>query len=61
MACNRKGITNSIRKLITFHHSSGESIRNMAKLVNLPHSKVQYVIKRFKEKNQIKTRYEKVD
>ena len=42
--------TNSIQKLTIFHHSSGKSIRHIAKLVNLSHSTLQYVIKYFKEK-----------
>ena len=44
---NRKEITNSIRKLIIFHHNSGKSIRNIAKLVNLIHSTVRRKMKIF--------------
>ncbi|GBO42438.1 hypothetical protein AVEN_31656-1 [Araneus ventricosus] len=53
MARSRKEITISIRKLIIFNHSGGKSVRNVAKLVNLSHSTVQYVLKRFKEENWI--------
>ncbi|GBO38029.1 hypothetical protein AVEN_145016-1 [Araneus ventricosus] len=53
MACSRKETTISIRNWIIFHHSSDKSVWNIAKLVNLSHSTVQYVIKRFKEENRI--------
>ncbi|GBN21028.1 Transposable element Tc1 transposase [Araneus ventricosus] len=53
MARSHKETTISIRKLIIFHHSSGKSVRNIAKLVNLSNSTVQYVLKRFKEENWI--------
>ncbi|GBM49212.1 hypothetical protein AVEN_65742-1 [Araneus ventricosus] len=53
MARCRKETTISIRKLITFHHSSGKSVRNIAKLVHLSHSTVQYMLNRFKEGNRI--------
>ncbi|GBM71340.1 hypothetical protein AVEN_62056-1 [Araneus ventricosus] len=56
MARSRKETTISIRKLIIFHHSSGKSVRNVAKLVNLSHSTGQYVIKRFKEENRIENK-----
>ncbi|GBM58375.1 hypothetical protein AVEN_212727-1 [Araneus ventricosus] len=56
MARSPKETTISIRKLIIFHHSSGKSIRNVAKLVNLSHSTGQYVIKRFKEENRIENK-----
>ena len=59
MGRNRKEITNSIRKLIIFHHSSGKSIRNIAKLVNLSHSTVQNVITLFKEENRIENKVRK--
>ncbi|GBO16793.1 Transposable element Tc1 transposase [Araneus ventricosus] len=59
MARGRKETTISIRKLIIFHQSSGKSVRNIAKLVNLPHSTVQYVIKRFKEENWIENKVRK--
>ncbi|GBN48924.1 hypothetical protein AVEN_23775-1 [Araneus ventricosus] len=52
MARSRKETTISIRKLIIFHHSSGKSVPNVAKLVNLSHSTEQYVRKRFKEENR---------
>ena len=48
MGRSHKEITNNIQKLMFFHHSSGKSIRNIAKLANLSHSTVQYVIKRLK-------------
>ena len=48
MGRRRKEITNNIRILIFFHNSSGKTIRNNAKLVNLTHFTVQYVIKCFK-------------
>ncbi|GBM91286.1 Transposable element Tc1 transposase [Araneus ventricosus] len=38
-----------------FHHSSGKSVRNIAKLV-LSHCTVQYAIKRFKEENWIENK-----
>ncbi|GBM07244.1 hypothetical protein AVEN_25498-1 [Araneus ventricosus] len=59
MARSRKETTISIRKLIIFHDSSGKSVRNIAKLVNLSHSAVQYVIKRFKEENRIENKVRK--
>ncbi|GBM53841.1 hypothetical protein AVEN_261228-1 [Araneus ventricosus] len=59
MARSRKETTISIRKLIIFHHSSGKSVRNVAKLVNLSHSTGQYVIKRFKEENRIENKVRK--
>ncbi|GBM65332.1 hypothetical protein AVEN_157564-1 [Araneus ventricosus] len=59
MARSRKETTISIRKLIIFHHSSGKSVRNIAKLFNLSHSTVQYVIKRFKEENRIDSKVRK--
>ncbi|GBN43996.1 hypothetical protein AVEN_162041-1 [Araneus ventricosus] len=59
MARSRKETTISIRKLIIFHHSSGKSVRNVAKLVNLYHSTGQYVIKRFKEENRIENKVRK--
>ncbi|GBN70434.1 hypothetical protein AVEN_199371-1 [Araneus ventricosus] len=59
MARSRKEATISIRKLIIFHHSSGKSVRNVAKLVNLSHSTGQYVIKRFREENRIENKVRK--
>ncbi|GBM16175.1 hypothetical protein AVEN_126443-1 [Araneus ventricosus] len=59
MARSRKKTTMCIRKLIIFHHSSGKSVRNIAKLVHLSHSTVQYVIKRFKEENRIENKVRK--
>lgn len=59
MARTRKETTNSIRKLIIIHHKSGKSVRNIAKLVNLPNSSVQYVIKLFKEENRIENKVRK--
>ncbi|GBN66236.1 hypothetical protein AVEN_74180-1, partial [Araneus ventricosus] len=59
MARTRKETTISIQKLIIFHHSSGKSVRNIAKLVNFSHSSVQYVIKRFKEENRIENKVRK--
>ncbi|GBM33312.1 hypothetical protein AVEN_101640-1 [Araneus ventricosus] len=59
MARSRKETTISILKLIIFHHSSGKSVRNIAKLVNLSHYTVQYVIKRFKEENRIEKKVRK--
>ncbi|GBM19548.1 hypothetical protein AVEN_108016-1 [Araneus ventricosus] len=59
MALSRKEITISIRKLINFHHSSGKSVRDIAKLVNLSLSTGQYVIKRFKEENRIENKVRK--
>ncbi|GBM13242.1 hypothetical protein AVEN_214945-1 [Araneus ventricosus] len=59
MARGHKETTISIRKLITFHHSSVKSVRNIAKLVNLSHSTVQYVLKRFKEENWIENKVRK--
>ena len=59
MCRSRKEVTNSIRKLIIVHHSSGKSIRNIATLVNLTHSAVLYVIKRFKEENRIENKVRK--
>ncbi|GBN74525.1 hypothetical protein AVEN_245289-1 [Araneus ventricosus] len=59
MARSRKETTISIRKLNIFHHNSGKSVRNIAKLVNLSHSTVQYVIKRFKEENRIENKVRK--
>ncbi|GBM23713.1 hypothetical protein AVEN_257627-1 [Araneus ventricosus] len=44
---------------ITSSSSSGKSVRNIAKLVNVSHSTVQYVIKRFKEENQIENKVKK--
>ncbi|GBM96729.1 hypothetical protein AVEN_104126-1 [Araneus ventricosus] len=52
MVRSHKETTISIRKLIIFLHSSGKSVRNVAKLVNLSHSTGQYEIKRFKEENR---------
>ncbi|GBM46121.1 Sodium-dependent phosphate transporter 1-A [Araneus ventricosus] len=59
MAQSRKETTISIRKFIIFHHSSGNSVRNIAKLVHLSHSTVQHVIKRFKEENRIENKVRK--
>ncbi|GBN09234.1 hypothetical protein AVEN_48114-1 [Araneus ventricosus] len=59
MARSRKETTISIRKLIIFHHSSGKSVRNVAKLVNLYHSTGQYVIKRCIEENLIENKVRK--
>ncbi|GBN59294.1 hypothetical protein AVEN_128734-1 [Araneus ventricosus] len=59
MARSRKETTISMRKLIIFHHSSGKSVRNVAKLVNLSHSTGQYTIKRFKEENRIENKVRK--
>ncbi|GBN51981.1 hypothetical protein AVEN_271674-1 [Araneus ventricosus] len=59
MARSRKETTISIRKLIIFHHSSGKSVQNVAKLVNLSHSTGQYGIKRFKEENRIENKVRK--
>ncbi|GBM92328.1 hypothetical protein AVEN_136372-1 [Araneus ventricosus] len=59
MSRSRKETTISIRKLIMIHHSSGKSVRNIDKLVNLSHSTVQYVIKRFKEENRIENKVRK--
>ncbi|GBM44525.1 hypothetical protein AVEN_192552-1 [Araneus ventricosus] len=59
MVRSRKETTISIRKLIIFHHSSGKSVRNVTKLVNLSHSTGQYVIKRFKEENRIENKVRK--
>ncbi|GBO19538.1 hypothetical protein AVEN_63962-1 [Araneus ventricosus] len=59
MARSPKETTISFRKLILFHHSSGKSVRNISKLVNLSHSTVQYVIKRFKEENRIENKVRK--
>ncbi|GBL85210.1 Transposable element Tc1 transposase [Araneus ventricosus] len=53
MARSHRETTITIRKFIIFHHSSGKSVRSIAKLVNLSHSTVQYVMKRFKEENRI--------
>ncbi|GBM89803.1 Transposable element Tc1 transposase [Araneus ventricosus] len=57
MAGSPRETTISIRKFIIFHHISGKSVRNIAKLVNLSHSTVQYVIKCFKEENRIENKY----
>ncbi|GBM69178.1 hypothetical protein AVEN_91760-1 [Araneus ventricosus] len=59
MARSRKETTISIRKFIIFHHGSGKSVQNIAKLVNLSHSTVQYVIKSFKEENRIENKVRK--
>ncbi|GBN07888.1 hypothetical protein AVEN_61987-1 [Araneus ventricosus] len=59
MTRSRKETTIGIRKIIIFHHSSGKSVRNIAKLVNLSHSTVYYVIKRFKEENRIEDKVRK--
>ncbi|GBN02801.1 hypothetical protein AVEN_141011-1 [Araneus ventricosus] len=59
MVRSRKERTISIRKLIIFLHSSGKSVRYVAKLVNLSHSTGQYVIKRFKEENRIENKVRK--
>ena len=59
MGFSRNQITNTIRKLIIFQHSSGKSIQNIAKLINLTYSRMQYVIKRFKEENRIKNKVRK--
>ncbi|GBN88296.1 hypothetical protein AVEN_29979-1 [Araneus ventricosus] len=59
MARSRKETTISSRKFIIFHHSSGKSVRKIVKLVNLSHSTVQYVIKRFKEENRIENKVRK--
>ncbi|GBN59778.1 hypothetical protein AVEN_107053-1 [Araneus ventricosus] len=59
MVRSRKETTISIPKLIIFLHSSGKSVRNVAKLVNLSHSTGQYVIKRFKEENRIENKVRK--
>ena len=59
MGGSRKEITNNIRKLIIFHHSSDKSIRNISKLVSLSHSTVQYMLKRFKEENRIENKVRK--
>ncbi|GBM76819.1 hypothetical protein AVEN_228217-1 [Araneus ventricosus] len=59
MARSRRETTISIRKFIIFHHSSGKSVRNIAKSVNLSNSTVQYVIKRFKEENRIENKQDK--
>ena len=44
--------------MVIFHRSSGKSIRNIPKLVNLSHSTVLYVIKHCKE-NQIENKVRK--
>ncbi|GBM46495.1 hypothetical protein AVEN_78887-1 [Araneus ventricosus] len=59
MVRSRKETTISIRKLIIFLHSSGKSVRNVVKLVNLSHSTGQFVIKRFKEENRIENKVRK--
>ncbi|GBO09148.1 hypothetical protein AVEN_241107-1 [Araneus ventricosus] len=59
MARSHKETTISIRKLIIFHHSSGKSVWNIAKLVNFSHSTVQYMLKRFKEENWIENKVRK--
>ncbi|GBN34002.1 hypothetical protein AVEN_143999-1 [Araneus ventricosus] len=59
MAPSHRETTISILKLIIFHHSSGKSVRNIAKLVNLSHSTVQCVLKRFKEENWIENKVRK--
>ncbi|GBL85289.1 Transposable element Tc1 transposase [Araneus ventricosus] len=59
MVRSRIETTISIRKLIIFHHSSGKSVRNVAKLVNLSHSTGQYVIKHFKEENRTENKVRK--
>ncbi|GBL97334.1 Transposable element Tc1 transposase [Araneus ventricosus] len=59
MARSRKEAIISIQKLTIFHYSRGKSVRNIAKLVNLSHSTVQYVIKRFKEENRIENKVSK--
>ncbi|GBN73348.1 hypothetical protein AVEN_260145-1 [Araneus ventricosus] len=59
MTRSHKETTISSRKFIIFHHSSGKSVRKIAKLVNLSHSTVQYVIKRFKEENRIENKVRK--
>ena len=55
----RKEITNSFRKLIIFHHSSDKSIQNIAKLVNLSHFTMKYMIKHLKEENWIENKVRK--
>ena len=45
--------------MIIFCHSSGKSIQNFTKLVNLSHPIAQYVIKHFKEENQIQNKVRK--
>ena len=50
---------NSILNLIIFHHSNGKSTQNTTKLVNLFHSTVQHMMKRFKEENQIGNKVKK--
>ena len=57
MACKEN--INSIQKLIVFHLSSGKSIWNITKLVNLSQYPVQYMIRCFKEENQIENKVRK--
>ena len=49
--------TKSIRKLIIFHHSTGKSTQNIAKLI---YPVLQYMIKLFKE-NQFENEVRKGD
>ena len=58
MARSCKETTNRIYKLIIFQHNC-KAIQNMAKLVNLSHSIVHYVIKHFKEENGIENKVSK--
>ncbi|GFS28726.1 uncharacterized protein TNIN_41551 [Trichonephila inaurata madagascariensis] len=53
MACSRKEATKRVQKLVILNFNQGKSIRNIAKLLNVPHSAVQYVIKSSKEENKI--------
>ena len=48
-----KEITKQHSKIDNFYHSICKLIRNIVKFVNLSHSTVQYVIKRFEEENRI--------
>ena len=61
MARSRKKTANGISKLIIIHRSSGKSIWNNAKSLNLFHFTVQYMIKRSKgenrTENKVRTRF----
>ncbi|KFM70301.1 hypothetical protein X975_11248, partial [Stegodyphus mimosarum] len=42
MTRSHKEATNCIQKFVIFYHKDGNSIRGIAKLVNLSHPTVQY-------------------
>lgn len=59
LLCKHKETTDGILKLVIFHQESGQSVRNITKLIKLSHLTIQHVIKRIKKKIKLKTIQEK--